>query len=89
MTAPVMCLRCDGVLTIHDNDWAEPPVWSWQCYGCGLYSREWPTRAQALTDAGRRAFDATTLRSACRRGALIGAGVGVVIFVAAIIRCVL
>jgi hypothetical protein len=48
------CLYCGGARWLHDNDWADPPLWSWQC-SCGLSSKEWPTRDEAIIDANRRA----------------------------------
>ncbi len=48
------CLRCSAAVTLHENDWATPPLWSFCCSSCGLRGKEWPQRAEAIADANRR-----------------------------------
>lgn len=48
------CIRCGGELTIHENDWCVPSEWLFQCAGCGLSGKQWPTEAEAIMDANRR-----------------------------------
>lgn len=48
------CLRCSGALTIHENDWCVPSEWLFQCAGCGLSGKQWPTEAEAIADANRQ-----------------------------------
>lgn len=55
--APKPCLRCGGALTIHENDWCQPSEWLFQCAGCGLSGKQWPTEAEAVADANRLGVD--------------------------------
>lgn len=51
------CLYCGGKRWLHENDWADPPLWSWRC-SCGVSSKEWPTPADAAADANRSSTEA-------------------------------
>jgi hypothetical protein len=45
------CMRCGGLTELHENDWADPPLWSWRCPVCFLSGREFLTRDEAIADA--------------------------------------
>lgn len=78
--APKPCLRCGGAVTIHDNDWADPLTWSWQCVSCSLTSRGFFTQADAVADANARPLR-WTLRRAVWLAVVAGAALAVAGFV--------
>src|SRR5690349_11148582 len=48
------CPSCNGDLALHDNDWADPPLWHAYCQSCGLHFGETATKEKAIEVANRR-----------------------------------
>ena len=58
MTELLPCVRCGGEMALHENDWANPPMWSAYCVSfetCGIHMPERATQEEAIAAANFRA----------------------------------
>jgi len=58
------CIRCGGQTALHENDWADPPVWGVYCLDfvtCGIHMPERATQEEAIAAAHNRPLQAAML----------------------------